>query len=147
MLFLEDNFFDITSEEGVDITVDKKGIPEPGNGRGSGGCTSHQKCGGQLLKGGRTYAERITGSVGDTLHCHRYGQDGGKCDRMQAEADAAGCRLRPHIKTHKMPLFARMQLAHGAAGITCAKVSEAEVMADGERRIFLSPIPWLAASG
>lgn len=51
--------------------------------------------------------------------------------RMQAEADAAGCRLRPHIKTHKMPLFARMQLAHGAAGITCAKVSEAEVMADG----------------
>ena len=51
--------------------------------------------------------------------------------RMQAEADAAGCRLRPHIKTHKMPLFTRMQLAHGAAGITCAKVSEAEVMADG----------------
>ena len=51
--------------------------------------------------------------------------------RMQADADAAGCRLRPHIKTHKMPLFARMQLAHGAAGITCAKVSEAEVMADG----------------
>lgn len=34
--------------------------------------------------------------------------------RMQAEADAAGCRLRPHIKTHKMPLFARMQLAHGS---------------------------------
>ena len=32
--------------------------------------------------------------------------------RMQAEADAAGCRLRPHIKTHKMPLFTRMQLAH-----------------------------------
>ena len=31
--------------------------------------------------------------------------------RMQADADAAGCRLRPHIKTHKMPLFARMQLA------------------------------------
>ena len=29
--------------------------------------------------------------------------------RMQAEADAAGCRLRPHIKTHKMPLFTRMQ--------------------------------------
>ena len=51
--------------------------------------------------------------------------------RMQAEADAAGCRLRPHIKTHKMPLFTRMQMAHGAAGITCAKVSEAEVMADG----------------
>ncbi|MGB8453634.1 MAG: alanine racemase [Anaerocolumna sp.] len=51
--------------------------------------------------------------------------------RMQAAADACHCRLRPHIKTHKMPLFARMQLAHGACGITCAKVSEAEVMADG----------------
>lgn len=51
--------------------------------------------------------------------------------RMQADADAAGCKLRPHIKTHKMPFFARLQLEHGAAGITCAKVSEAEVMADG----------------
>lgn len=51
--------------------------------------------------------------------------------RMQEAADACNCLLRPHIKTHKMPLFAKMQLAHGAAGITCAKVSEAEVMADG----------------
>lgn len=51
--------------------------------------------------------------------------------RMQAVADACGCRLRPHIKTHKMPYFAHMQLEAGAAGVTCAKVSEAEVMADG----------------
>lgn len=51
--------------------------------------------------------------------------------RMQQEANACGCLLRPHIKTHKMPLFASMQIANGAAGITCAKVSEAEVMADG----------------
>lgn len=51
--------------------------------------------------------------------------------RMQREIDACGCALRPHIKTHKMPLFARMQVAAGAKGITCAKVSEAEVMADG----------------
>lgn len=50
---------------------------------------------------------------------------------MQKAADAAGCRLRPHIKTHKMKLFARMQMRAGASGITCAKVSEAEVMADG----------------
>lgn len=50
---------------------------------------------------------------------------------MQKEADAAGCRLRPHIKTHKMPIFARMQVEAGATGITCAKVSEAEVMANG----------------
>ena len=51
--------------------------------------------------------------------------------RMQEGADKAGCRLRPHIKTHKMPLFAKMQTEAGAAGITCAKVSEAEVMAEG----------------
>ena len=50
---------------------------------------------------------------------------------MQAVADAAGVELRPHIKTHKMCRFARLQLACGAKGITCAKVSEAEVMAAG----------------
>lgn len=52
-------------------------------------------------------------------------------EQMQRAADEAGCRLRPHIKTHKMQRFARMQAEAGAAGITCAKVSEAEVMADG----------------
>lgn len=50
---------------------------------------------------------------------------------MQKQADACGVALRPHVKTHKMPLFARMQVEAGARGITCAKVSEAEVMADG----------------
>lgn len=50
---------------------------------------------------------------------------------MQAAVDAAGCKLRPHIKTHKIPYFARLQVEAGADGITCAKVSEAEVMADG----------------
>lgn len=50
---------------------------------------------------------------------------------MQAAADAAGCALRPHIKTHKMVRFARMQIEAGARGVTCAKVGEAEVMADG----------------
>lgn len=38
--------------------------------------------------------------------------------------------LRPHTKTHKMPEIARFQLQHGAAGITVAKLGEAEVMAD-----------------
>ena len=51
--------------------------------------------------------------------------------RMQQQVEACGCRLRPHVKTHKLPFFARMQLEAGAAGITCAKVSEAEVMAQG----------------
>lgn len=37
-------------------------------------------------------------------------------------------RLRPHTKTHKSPLIGRMQLDRGAAGLTVAKVGEAEVM-------------------
>lgn len=49
----------------------------------------------------------------------------------QAEVDKTNVRLRPHIKTHKLPRLARMQVEAGAAGITCAKLSEAEVMADG----------------
>ncbi|MEV0147145.1 MULTISPECIES: alanine racemase [unclassified Nonomuraea] len=51
--------------------------------------------------------------------------------REMAKAAASnGVRLRPHIKTHKMPELARMQLDAGAIGITCAKLGEAEVMAD-----------------
>jgi len=51
-------------------------------------------------------------------------------DRMAALARDAGVSLRPHIKTHKCPQIAQMLLAAGADGITCAKVSEAEVMVD-----------------
>jgi D-serine deaminase-like pyridoxal phosphate-dependent protein len=39
--------------------------------------------------------------------------------------------LRPHTKTHKSPVLARRQIAAGAIGITCAKLGEAEVMAQG----------------
>jgi D-serine deaminase-like pyridoxal phosphate-dependent protein len=39
-----------------------------------------------------------------------------------------GLRLRPHTKTHKSTRLARLQLESGAAGLTVAKVSEAEVM-------------------
>jgi D-serine deaminase-like pyridoxal phosphate-dependent protein len=38
--------------------------------------------------------------------------------------------LRPHTKTHKIPEIARLQLQQGAAGITVAKLGEAEVMAN-----------------
>ncbi len=38
--------------------------------------------------------------------------------------------LRPHAKTHKAPIIAHKQLKAGAIGITCAKVGEAEVMAE-----------------
>ncbi len=47
---------------------------------------------------------------------------------MQALCDRNGVSLRPHTKTHKSPVIARMQLEAGARGITVAKVGEAEVM-------------------
>lgn len=58
--------------------------------------------------------------------------------RAQAYAEKCGLRLRPHIKTHKLPYWAHKQLAAGAVGITCQKLGEAEVMADaGISDIFL----------
>ena len=59
--------------------------------------------------------------------------------RMQQVADANGCTLRPHIKTHKTPYYAKLQQQLGVRGITSCKVSEAEVMADaGLRDIFIA---------
>lgn len=56
-------------------------------------------------------------------------------ERFQIYADRYGLRVRPHIKTHKLPLVAEMQLSAGAVGITCQKVSEAEAMVFGSARI------------
>ena len=55
--------------------------------------------------------------------------------RFQDYADAHGLKARPHIKTHKIPAIAEMQLAAGAVGITCQKVSEAEAMVAGSSAI------------
>ena len=43
----------------------------------------------------------------------------------------AGVGWRPHTKAMKNPDLARLCLDAGAHGVTCAKLSEAEVMADG----------------
>ncbi len=60
-------------------------------------------------------------------------------ENMQKVADESSIKLRPHIKTHKMPIFAKMQLACGAVGITCAKIGEAEIMANsGIDDIFIA---------
>nr|BCX01084.1 MAG: metal-activated pyridoxal enzyme [Bacteroidota bacterium] len=50
--------------------------------------------------------------------------------RMQARADRAGVRLRPHGKTHKCPEIARRQLNRGAVGLTVATIREAEVFSE-----------------
>jgi D-serine deaminase-like pyridoxal phosphate-dependent protein len=52
-------------------------------------------------------------------------------DAMAAYAKAAGVALRPHAKTHKSPDVALDQIARGAVGQCCQKVSEAEVLVDG----------------
>jgi len=60
---------------------------------------------------------------------------------MQALANAAGVRLRPHAKTHKSPVIARLQLDAGACGICCAKLGEAEVFADAGIADIRLPYP------
>jgi len=50
--------------------------------------------------------------------------------RMQAKAKVQGVALRPHTKTHKSVALALRQGAHGAQGLTVAKVGEAEVFVD-----------------
>ena len=50
--------------------------------------------------------------------------------RMADFARARGLGLRPHAKTHKSPEIAKRQIESGAIGICCAKIGEAEVLAD-----------------
>lgn len=82
------------------------------------------------------------------LHGHLIGRQGSRHDlntpalvldaaaldrniaRMAERADLAGVRLRPHAKTHKSADIARRQIAAGAVGACCAKLGEAEALAD-----------------
>ncbi len=49
-------------------------------------------------------------------------------ERMAREVAAAGVRLRAHAKTHKCAAVALRQMALGAVGVCCQKVSEAEAL-------------------
>jgi D-serine deaminase-like pyridoxal phosphate-dependent protein len=60
---------------------------------------------------------------------------------MQSLATSAGVRLRPHTKTHKSINIARMQIDAGAAGLCCAKLGEAEVLADAGFTDLRLPYP------
>ena len=51
--------------------------------------------------------------------------------RMAEFARAHRAALRPHAKTHKSADLARRQIAAGAIGVCCAKLGEAEALADG----------------
>jgi len=50
---------------------------------------------------------------------------------MAAAAAKYSIRLRPHAKTHKCAVIALRQIALGAVGVCCQKVSEAEAMVYG----------------
>ena len=83
------------------------------------------------------------------LHDHLIGQQGSRADlntpvlvldvealdrniqRMAALTVHHGVALRPHAKTHKSVDIARRQKKAGAVGVCCAKIGEAEVLAEG----------------
>lgn len=83
------------------------------------------------------------------LHKHLIGQQGSRLalntpalvidrdglqrniEKMAAFTKAKGMALRPHAKTHKSAEIAKLQIAAGAAGVCCAKMGEAEALAEG----------------
>jgi D-serine deaminase-like pyridoxal phosphate-dependent protein len=66
--------------------------------------------------------------------------------RVADYAREHGLRLRPHTKTHKIPALARRQIDRGAAGITVAKTSEAEVMLRANPTDLLVAYPVIGAA-
>jgi D-serine deaminase-like pyridoxal phosphate-dependent protein len=50
--------------------------------------------------------------------------------QMQEVLKNSSLKLRPHYKSHKCAALAKMQMANGAIGMTCAKLSEAEDLCD-----------------
>jgi 3-hydroxy-D-aspartate aldolase len=58
-------------------------------------------------------------------------------DRMAGFLAGQSVRFRPHAKTHKCPVVALHQVARGAVGVCCQKVSEAEAMVYGGVRSVL----------
>lgn len=67
--------------------------------------------------------------------------------RMADFARARGVALRPHAKTHKSVDLARRQIAAGAIGVCCAKLGEAEALADGGIARLLITSPVVSAPG
>jgi 3-hydroxy-D-aspartate aldolase len=49
-------------------------------------------------------------------------------ERMASKVADSDVELRPHAKAHKCPAIGLQQMAHGAKGLCCQKVGEAEAM-------------------
>ena len=87
-------------------------------------------------------------TASERLHGHLIGRQGSRADlntpaliveraafeaniaKMAAFARGHGVALRPHAKTHKSADIARAQIAAGAVGVCCAKLGEAEALAE-----------------
>jgi len=68
-------------------------------------------------------------------------------ERMASRVRERGLTLRPHVKTHKIPQIAALQLEAGAVGLTVATIGEAEVFADhGATDLFIAYPLWLSAA-
>lgn len=67
--------------------------------------------------------------------------------RMADHAARHGLALRPHAKTHKSAEIARRQMAAGALGVCCAKLGEAEALADGAIPSILLTSPVVTERG
>lgn len=95
------------------------------------------------------------------MHGHLIGRNGGRRElntpvlvvdidalerniaRMAQWATKQGVALRPHVKTHKSAEIARLQQKAGAIGFCCAKLGEAEALADNgiiEGLLLTSPV-------
>lgn len=69
-------------------------------------------------------------------------------DKMEQNIKAVHTRLqgtgvgvRPHVKTHKCPAIAKMQIAAGAVGVCAAKLGEAEVMLEnGIKNVLMTTV-------
>ena len=66
--------------------------------------------------------------------------------RAAAYVGEHGLRLRPHTKTHKIPALGRRQLELGAAGLSVAKTTEAEVMLESGTKDLLIAYPVVGAA-
>src|SRR5262249_55187201 len=64
-------------------------------------------------------------------------------ENIQRMISLAGVeRLRPHMKTHKMPEMIRLQLARGITKFKCATIAEAEMTAScGAPHVLLAYQP------
>jgi D-serine deaminase-like pyridoxal phosphate-dependent protein len=58
--------------------------------------------------------------------------------RLAEYARTHGIGVRPHTKTHKSSVMARLQVKHGATGLTAAKLGEAEAMADASADLLIA---------